>query len=59
MQAGLVTRPKRAHFEATESGKSQLAENPAAIDLKLLARYSSFVEKVLNPKTEPEKSCST
>jgi restriction system protein len=49
-QAGLVSRPKRGHFEITDEGKKLLATNPSHIDSKTLAGYPSFVERVLKPK---------
>ena len=52
MQAGLVARPKRGFNEITDEGKKLLAEKPPRIDTKLLARYPSFVEKVLKSKTQ-------
>lgn len=48
LQAGLVARPKRATYEITCEGTKLLEENPTHIDNKLLARYPSFVERVLN-----------
>jgi restriction system protein len=43
-QAGLLSAPRRAHFQITDRGRQVLAENPAAIDTKLLDRFSEFVE---------------
>lgn len=43
-KAGLVTSPKRAHFQITERGQSLLKENPKEITAKLLTRYDEFVE---------------
>lgn len=53
MQAGLVSRPKPGHFEITKEGKALLAEKPASIDLKVLERYPSFVERVIAGRKEP------
>jgi restriction system protein len=47
MQAGLVHRPKRAHFAITQEGKALLGTKPATVDIKLLESYPSFVERVL------------
>jgi restriction system protein len=47
MQAGLLSKPKRAWAEITGEGRKLLATNPAKVDNKILAKYPSFVEKVL------------
>src|SRR6516165_8444987 len=41
-QAGLLSRPRRGVLQITERGKSVLAENPQAIDNKLLSRFAEF-----------------
>ncbi len=43
-QAGLLTAPRRAHFQITERGREVLGEKPAFIDNKLLDRFPEFVE---------------
>ncbi len=43
-QAGLLSAPRRAHFQITERGQRILAEEPTAIDTKLLDRFPEFVE---------------
>ena len=43
-QAGLLSAPRRAHFQITERGRQVLAENPTVIDAKLLDRFPEFVE---------------
>ena len=47
IQAGLLSKPKRAWAEITEEGRKLLATNPTKVDNKVLAKYPSFVEKVL------------
>src|SRR6516225_5120333 len=42
VQAGLLSRPRRGVLQITERGKSVLAENPQAIDNKLLSRFAEF-----------------
>ncbi len=42
VQAGLLSRPRRAVLQITERGKSVLAENPQAIDNELLSRFAEF-----------------
>jgi len=48
-QAGLVEKPKKGYMRITEEGRKLLARNPASIDNKLLATYSSFQDRVLKP----------
>ncbi|GAB6083664.1 restriction endonuclease [Desulfuromonas carbonis] len=43
-RAGLLSAPRRAHFQITDRGRQVLAENPASIDTKLLDRFPEFVE---------------
>jgi restriction system protein len=43
-QAGLLTNPRRGAFKITDSGQTLVKENPTKIDVKLLERYSSFLE---------------
>ncbi|MGV3533445.1 MAG: restriction endonuclease [Chthoniobacteraceae bacterium] len=50
IQADLVRRAKPGHFEITEEGRALLAEKPASVDLKLLARYPKFVERLSKSK---------
>ena len=54
--AGLTSRPKRGHFDITAEGKKLLGSSPTHIDNKLLARYPSFVERVLKPKTNDDEA---
>lgn len=56
MQAGLISRPRRAHFAITKDGKALLATKPSIVDNKLLGNYPSFVEKVLKPKGDSGKT---
>lgn len=56
-QAGLLARPKRGFNEITEAGRALLAEEPPYIDNKVLARYPSFVERVLRPKAALSGNC--
>jgi len=42
-KAGLLTSPKRGHFQITEKGKELLKKNPSKIDVKLLDQYDEFV----------------
>lgn len=42
-KAGLLTAPKRGHFQITEKGKELLKKNPSKIDVKLLDQYDEFV----------------
>ncbi len=43
VQAGLLERPRRGHFVATEQGKRVLAQGPQRIDMNLLAQFDSYV----------------
>lgn len=43
-KAGLLTSPKRAHFQISDKGLALLKENPKEITSKLLTRYEEFVE---------------
>lgn len=47
MQAGLVARPRPGRFVITDEGRRLLGQKPAQIDGKTLAKYPSFVERVL------------
>ncbi|GEM_PF-2379242 len=42
--SGLIRRPRRAVVELTTRGREVLAENPAAVDNVLLARYPEFLD---------------
>jgi restriction system protein len=42
-QAGLLEYPHRGAFKITARGQSVLAENPLALDVKYLKRFSEFV----------------
>lgn len=43
-KAGLLTSPKRAHFQISDKGLALLREKPKEITSKFLARYEEFVE---------------
>jgi len=43
-KAGLLTSPKRAHFQISDEGLSLLNENLTEITSKFLTRYDEFVE---------------
>ena len=42
-KAGLLTAPKRGHFQITERGKELLQKNPHKIDTKILNQYDEFI----------------
>ena len=41
-KAGLLTTPKREHFQITDRGKELLQSNPDKINVKLPSRYDEF-----------------
>lgn len=41
--AGLLERPRRAHFSITERGKTVLKQNPGNINLRFLSQFPEFV----------------
>ncbi len=43
-QAGLLTAPRRAHFQISDRGRQVLQEKPDRINIKFLERYPEFVE---------------
>jgi restriction system protein len=43
-RAGLVGRSRRSVYLITDEGRRVLAENPARIDMRFLARYPAFVD---------------
>ena len=43
-KAGLLTSPKRAHFQITDRGQELLKEGPEEINARFLTRYEEFVE---------------
>ena len=43
-RAGLIEKISRGTYRATDLGRSLLNESPAKIDMRLLARYPSFVD---------------
>jgi len=43
-KAGLLSTPRRAHYQITERGLSLLASRPNRVDLTVLGRYPDFVE---------------
>jgi restriction system protein len=52
VQAGLITRPRRATVEITKEGRDLLQENPYTIDITILKRYESFKEFLGRNKEE-------
>ena len=42
-KAGLLTAPKRGHFQITERGKELLQKNLDKINVKLLNQYNEFI----------------
>ena len=57
-KAGLLTSPRRAHFEISDMGLALLKEKPAEITSKFLTRYDDFVEfqSIKKPKTDKDTS---
>jgi restriction system protein len=54
-QAGLLTAPRRAHFQISDRGRTLLQDKPSLINIKLLERYPEFVEfRSSSRKKEPE-----
>ena len=43
-QAGLLTSPKRGHFQISDRGRSVLKSPPSRIDVKFLDQFPEFVE---------------
>ncbi len=43
-KAGLLYRPRRAHFTITEKGKELLAEKPKKVDKSVLEKYPDFID---------------
>jgi restriction system protein len=43
-QAGLIERPRRAHYQITADGVEALAKNPERIDMKVLEAYPKYQE---------------
>jgi restriction system protein len=43
-KAGLLSTPRRAHYQISERGLSLLASRPNRVDLTVLGRYPDFVE---------------
>jgi len=52
-RAGLLSSPKRAHFEISEDGRKVLAEKPKRVDILLLSRFEKFREFRKVKKDEP------
>lgn len=50
VHAGLLQRPKRAHFETTEAGRQVLMDPPLRIDLTFLSKYPAFLEFMARSK---------
>lgn len=57
-KAGLLTSPKRAHFEISDIGLALLKEKPTKITSKFLMRYDDFVDfqTIKKPKIGNEAS---
>lgn len=57
-KAGLLTDPKRAHFQITDRGQDLLRENPKEINSKFLRKYEEFNEfqNKPNQKTHDEQA---
>lgn len=55
-KAGLLTSPKRAHFEISDIGIALLKEKPNKITSKFLTRYEDFVEFQSIKKSKADKS---
>ncbi len=43
IKAGLLSRPRRAHYQITDRGQEVLASNPTEINVKFLDQYQEFV----------------
>lgn len=43
-QAGLTTRPKRAHVQISDSGKRALIDHSRRIDMKVLEQFPTYLE---------------
>ncbi len=43
-KAGLLSYPKRSHFQITERGSTVLSKNPSNIDVKFLRNFPEFLE---------------
>jgi restriction system protein len=43
-KAGILTYPRRAHFQITDRGKSVLEQNPKSIDVSFLRQFPEFLE---------------
>lgn len=43
-RAGLMERPRRAHYRITERGRQVLAANPERVDLSVLSEFEEFVD---------------
>ena len=57
-KAGLLTDPKRAHFQITDRGRALMKENPSEINSKSLRKYEEFNEfqNKSNQKIHEEKA---
>jgi restriction system protein len=57
VKAGLLETPKRGHVRVTADGLKLIAENPPAINVKLLMRYPAFrnFQTVQPDKKPPDK----
>lgn len=53
-QAGLLTSPRRGHFQITARGRDVLKSLPPRVDIKFLEQYAEFVE-FRTPKTEVDE----
>ena len=55
-KAGLLSSPKRAHFQISDKGIALLNENPNEITSKFLERYDEFVEFKSIKKTKNDSA---
>lgn len=53
-KAGLISSPKRAHFQITDRGREILNHKPAKIDVKYLRQFPEFVEFLAPTKDDTE-----
>ena len=53
-QAGLLSAPKRSHFQITDLGKQVLSENLESIDMKFLEKFPEYIEFRKRRREKPE-----
>lgn len=56
-KAGLLQRPKRAHYQITDRGREALSKTPTSLTTKYLRQFPEFVEFM--SKTHPGTSVAT